>query len=492
MTRRSLTGLFLALLLIVTQASGAGSEVADAAMNKDIAAARSLIEQKADVNAPQADGATALHWAVRNDDALLSELLIRAGANVEAANRLGVTPMYLASVNGSATILQHLLKAGADPNALLSELGETPLMMAARTGKPDALQVLLANGADVNAREKSRGATPLMFAAAEANPAAVKMLLEHGAEVNGRSNIVLPANAQGGVGGGTGGSAAPALGTGGTTALLLAVRQTNPETVRILLDAGVEINLRMGDGTSVLVVAVINGHYELAQFLLNRGADPNLADGKGRTPLYAAIEMRNMGTTDMPPPKGDNVDLLDLIETFLEHGANTNMRLTARLPYRGGINPSWLAEPGATPFYRAAAANDVPVMRLLLDHGADPLIGALDNTTPLMVAAGVGWLPGISHTWTESDQIEALEICMRAGHDIHASNNAGLTALHGAAFRGSNAAVEFLVARGASLDAKDKEGRIPLNWAEGIYFGGQPPRREEQTIVLIRESMNAR
>jgi ankyrin repeat protein len=455
------------------------SDLADAVMKKDVAAARSLIAKKADVNLPHADGTTALHWAVRNDDLQLADLLIRAGANIHAANRLGVTPLSLACINGNEAMIRRLLEAGADANGTFAEAGETPLMIAARTGNPLALKTLLDNGAQVNVREKSKGMTPLMFAAAEGHAPAVTMLIAHGADVNARSTTVPPTTSQPG-----------ARGTGGTTALLLATRENDRETVRALLDAGASVNLTMEDGTSTLVVAIINGHYELAGFLLERGADPNLADGKGRTPLYAAIEMRNMGTTDMPAPKGDNVDILAFIKEILEHGAKPDVRLIARVPYRGGINPSWLPEPGATPFYRAAASNDVAVMRLLLAHGADPRIGALDNTTPLMVAAGVGWLPGISYTRTDKDQIEALEICLQAGHELNAVNNAGLTALHGAAFRGSNAAVQFLVERGAKLDAKDKEGRIPLNWAEGIYFGGQPPRREEQTITLIRELMN--
>jgi uncharacterized protein len=463
----------------------AASEVADAAMNNDLGAVRSLLRQKSDVNKAQADGATALHWAVRWDNLQAVELLIQSGANVKAANRFGVTPMSLACVNGSAAIIRRLLKAGVDPNAPLSELGETALMVAAQTGNVDAVAALLEHGADVNAREISRGGTAIMWAAAEAHPAVVKALIDHGADVNSRSGVAAEGAAKDG-------PAQDQQSSGATTALVLAARQDDRESARVLLDAGADINLTMSDGTSALVVAIINGHYELAKLLLDRGANVNLADSKGRTALYAAIEMRNMGVTDMPAPRGDNFDVLQLIREIVARGADINVRLKARLPYRGGINPSWLPEPGATPFYRAAAANDVTVMRLLLERGADPLLSANDKTTPLMVAAGVGWLPGISYTWSEKEMLEAIEICLKAGHDLHATNAAGLTALHGAAFRGANAAVRFLVDRGAQLDAKDKDGRVPLNWAEGVYFAGQPPRREGQTVVLLEELMRAR
>jgi len=446
--------------------ASAAATVADAAMNRDLAAVRFLLQQKADVNAVQADGATALHWAARWDDVALTDTLIRAGANVKAANRFGVTPLLIACMNGNAAIIKRLLEAGVHVNTPVSDLGETALMMAARTGNLESVKVLLDAGADINAKETAKGATALMWAAAERHSLAVKALIEKGANVNERSSA-------------------------GVTALVFATRENDAESVRLLVDAGANVNLTMADGTSALVVAVVNGHYELARFLLEKGGDPNIADSKGRTPLYSAIDMRNMGNTDMPAPKADG-GVLDVIKLFLKSGANPNTPLTARLPYRGGINPSWLPEPGATPFYRAAAANDVTVMRLLLEHGADPMLSANDKTTPLMVAAGVGWLPGISYTWSESQQLEALTICLEAGHNINATNNNGLTALHGAGFRGATAAIRFLAAKGGRFDLKDKEGRTPLNYAEGIYFGGQPPRREEAAVVLIQQLMASR
>jgi ankyrin repeat protein len=264
----------------------------------------------------------------------------------------------------------------------------------------------------------------------------------------------------------------------------------------------------MADGTSALVIAIINAHFELASYLLSRGANPNLPDGKGMAALYGAVDMRNVMTTDVPQAKPDNLDPLVLIKALLDKGADVNARLTAKLPYRGGTNPTWQSEVGATPFLRAAYSNDVAVMRLLLAYGADPNIDASDKTTPLMAAAGVGWLPSLVYTRNEN-LVESLKLCLELGNDINAVNDgkpnsggpSGLTALHGAAFKGVPEGVQFLVDHGANVFAKDTgstdggargQGRTPLEWAEGVYFEGQAPRREEKTVVLLQKLMAER
>ena len=538
--RRLLAGCFSVVVwLSVGSVRAATSAVADAAMKNDLATVRSLVQQKADVNAPQADGATALHWAVQADNLSMADLLLGSGANVRAVNRFGVTPLALSCVNGNAAMIERLLKAGADPNAALSELGEPPLMMASRTGNVDAVKVLLDHGAAVSAKETSKGHNALLWAAAEGHPAVVKLLLEHGADVNARSNPeVAAAGGRGGGGGaarqnvaapapaaprgcpdpkarrpepvfGVAGGANRTKATGGgcITALILATRQNDKDTVRTLLDAGADINLPMADGTTALVVAIINAHFELGSYLLEKGADPNLADGKGMAALYGAVDMRNVMTTDVPQAKPDNLDPLVLIKAILDKGANVNARLTGKLPYRGGTNPTWQSEVGATPFLRAAYSNDVVVMRLLLAYGADPGINASDKTTPLMAAAGVGWLPSLVYTRNEY-LVESLKLCLELGNDINAVNDgkpnsggpSGLMAVHGAAFKGLPEGVQFLVDHGASVYAKDTgatdggargEGRTPLEWAEGVYFEGQPPRREEKTVALLRKLMDA-
>jgi ankyrin repeat protein len=237
-------------------------------------------------------------------------------------------------------------------------------------------------------------------------------------------------------------------------------------------------------------MAILNGNYELAGFLVEKGANPNIADSNGKAALYAAVEMRNLATTDTPGPQADKAEALELIRVLLNHGADPKARLTGRPPFRGGANRAWLSEPGATPFYRAAASGDISSMRLLLAHGADPFIAASDNTTPLMVAAGIGYLHGSTFVWSDREALEALQLSLELGN-IHAANDAGLTALHGAAFRGWNLGVQTLVDKGARLDAKDKQGRTPLNWADGVYRGGGiAPVRQLHTIALFQEIMN--
>jgi ankyrin repeat protein len=534
-TRFWLAG-YIAAFLAASGSGATSSAVADAAQRDDLAAVRALIQQKADLNIPQPDGATALHWAVESDDLDMADLLIRAGADIKASNRFGVTPMALACINGNARMVEKLLSAGADPNAPLSELGETPLMMASRTGNVDAVNVLLAHGAQVNAKEKLRGDTALIWAAGESHPAVAKLLIDHGADVNARSDP--EAAAAGGRGGGGrarqnvaaapagprvcppahpdprpapvfgvagGANRTKATGGGCITPLILATRQDDKDSVRILLDGGADVNLTMADGTSALVIAIINAHFELASYLLSRGADPNLQDGKGMAALYGAVDMRNVMTTDVPQAKPDSLDPLVLIKALLDKGAAVNVRLTAKLPYRGGTNPTWQSEVGATPFLRAAYSNDVAVMRLLLAYGADPNINASDKTTPLMAAAGVGWLPSLVYTRNEN-LVESLKLCLELGNDINAVNDgkpnsggpSGLTALHGAAFKGLPEGVQFLVDHGANVFATDTgstdggargKGRTPLEWAEGVYFEGQPPRREEKTFALLQKLM---
>ena len=526
----SLVGGCCFVALSVAQIAGAaGSDVADAAMKRNAAALRSLLQQKADVNVPQSDGATALHWAVHFDDVEMVQLLLGAGANVKATNRLGVTPLSLACVNGNAAIVEKLLMAGADPNAALSELGETPLMMAARTGNVDTVRVLLENGANVNAKENSKSQTALMWAASERHPAVVKMLIDRGADVNARSKVTA-APARGGPGGGGAGAAGagargagargaaggrgaappapaaagqpaqaaapppqgPIAGAGGVTPLMLAARENSLEAAKILVDARADVNQMSANGSTALLMAILNGNYRLAGFLLDHGANPNIPDKDGKAGLYAAVEMRNLATTDTPGPPADKAEALELTQALLEHGADPNARLTGKPPFRGGANRAWLPEPGATPFFRAAASGDIKSMRLLLAYGADPYIATQDNTTPLMAAAGVGYLVGSTFAWPEREALEALKLCAELG-DVDAANNAGLTALHGAAFRGWNAGVQALVDSGAKLDAKDKQGRTPMNWADASYRGGGiAPVRQVQTIALLEKLMSTK
>lgn len=515
------------LLLPASMLQAAGARLADAVMKQDKVLVRSLLKQSADVNTPQTDGTTALHWAARWNDLETAALLIQAGANAKAANRGGAAPLYLAAVNGSAAMLEVLLKAGADPNGALLG-GETALMTAANTGNVDAVKVLLKNGAAVNAKETVKGQSALMWAAAENHAAVVKLLIENGADILACTNVdlvnstngfiisgpgvpTLPcvkggkpqprpgpppvaegARGRGGRGGRPPGPPLGGSGGGAMTPFLFAVRANALESIRILMDAGSDANQTMADGTSAMIVAIINGHYGLAKYLLDQGADPNIADIRGRGPLYAAVDMRNYRWSELPKPPGDNLDPLDLIEALLARGANPNMRITSPIPYRGPSNFSNVFQSmvGATPFLRAVESGDTTVMRLLAANGGDPNIKLADNTTALMLASGVGRADGSTFEWSEEETLDAVKLCLQLGDQLQAANNAGLTALHGAAHRGSNETVEFLVQMGAKLDAKDSEGRIPLNWAEGVAIIDQrPPRPQPHTVALLHQLM---
>jgi len=452
-------------------------------MNRDSSSVRSLLKLHADVNAPQPDGTTALAWAARWDDSEMADLLVAAGANVKAANRFGATPLSLACTNGSAVMIGNLLKAGDDPNAVISEMGDTALMLAARTGKPDAVKVLLEHGADAN-KKNAEGQTPLMWAVAERNAAAAKVLIDHGADVNAQTHKLPPPTMFQTI------FSAP-FPAGGMTALLYAARQNDSESARILVAAGANVKQNAADDSSPLLVATINEHYALAKYLLEQGADPNATDEKGRGPLYAAIDMRNLEWSTRPaPPEKDTLSDLDLIKALLDHGANPNARLTKKIPLRGqpSFDGRWANAIGATPFWRAAQSDDVTVMKLLKDRGADPLIATKDNTTALMVAAGVGWSDGQSHG-SQTDAPEALKLCLEWGGDVNAVNAEGYTALHGASFRGANEVIQFLVDHGAKMDVKNKEGRLPVNMAEGMHIGPGGWVEHDDTVALFHKLM---
>ena len=355
--------------------------VVDAVKRQDKTVTRTLLKQKADVNAVDAEGMTALHWAAHWDDLDTVKLLIKAGAKAKVANRYGVTPLHEACTVGNVPMIEALLDAGADPNAVLGE-GETPLMTAARTGNTAAVRLLAVRGANVNATEAFRGQTALMWAAAENHEAVARLLVELGADVNVRStHYEFPA-----LTGGNGGIIHDRS-EGGLTALMFAARQGSLETTDRLLAAGADINASEPQyGFTALQTAIFNGHYELASRLAGKGANVN--DGA----LYTAIETRNLATySNRPnPPDIDNgVTSLDLIKTLLAHGADPNLPYTKRIPPRqaqGDIN----VPPGATPLYRATRATDLAAIRALLDKGANPNLAARDGSTPLMVAAGFG------------------------------------------------------------------------------------------------------
>ena len=507
MFSRLLAGIALVAGVLAGPAAAAPpAPLVDAAARGDLAAVRRLIAEKTDVNAARVDGMTALHAAVHADRLDVADALLRAGAKAAAADRYGITPLYLASVNGNADLIRRLLDAGVDPNAS-DPGGETALMTAARTGTPAALRVLLERGATVDAREPEFGQTALMIAVRENHEAAVQILLEAGASANAQTrkgptpNFVPPCKGTGcgseGVGinrGGLPDRGRRAEVKGGMTPLLYAARDGNVPAARRLVDAGADLELGDANGIRPLLMSLLNNQLDVARLLLSKKANVNADDFWGRTPLWAAVEYRNldMNNNDQDSPTDNGVDrapILEMIKELIAAGANVNARTRELPPSRRWLyslnDVSWVDFTGQTPFLRAALSADTTTMRLLVERGADPNLPTLAGTTPLMAAAGVNWV--VAQTYTESVQsrLEAVKLCLELGADVNATNSMGLTPLLGAVNRGSNDIIELLVQRGARLDIKDKEGRTPLRWAEGVFLAAVGAERKPATIELL-------
>jgi len=560
--------------------------VADAAQRRDVATVRSLLAKGADVNTPQGDGMTALHWAARNGDLETTTALVRAGANVKATTRVGAyTALHIASEVGNASVVAALLKAGAAPMALTTT-GVTALHLAATSGNTEAITALLNRSAEVNAKEPGWGQTPLMLAAAHGRTEAVKVLIQRGADpavtaqvvdllaraaedqrAKQRRNQVLAASrkqqgadslptwhpaprlvqeaVQAGIQvekqpasaavaaavaaadlaaepplGGGGADDDPAGYTamvgfqGGLTALLLAVREGHLGTVRALLDGGADINqVTPADKTSPLLLAAINGHYDLARFLVERGADPNVASDAGATPLYAVLNKEWAPTSRTPQPTyhlQQKTTYLELVEVLLKAKADPNARLNRSLWYttynRDNLRVDFR---GATPFWRAAYATDVPAMRLLLQHGADPHIATIKppprqragrgggggygdaaaaparqdpsglatvpeggpGIWPIHAASGTGYGQGFAandHRHVPNAWLPAVKFLVEElGADVNTRDFNGYTPLHNAAARGDNEMIQYLVSKGADVKAVARTGQTTADMANG-------------------------
>ena len=544
-----------AVLLARSAFAASISPLADAAQKGDRAAVRALLQQKADVNAPQADGATAIQWAAYRNDPEMVDVLVAAGAHVKAANHDGGTALFLASMAGSAPVMEKLLKAGADPNEI-EPGGTTPLMFAARSGNLAAIQVLLDHHADVNAAEPLRGTTPLMWAVEQGHPEAVKLLVEHGAngsaasapDTKGNKAYVAPTERQraiadgialdgsfvgrrgrGGAGGGRArlataddvaaadlAAAEASFGRtrdkdgGGLTPLVYAAREDCLECAKILLEHGANVNQTTRYGWSALLTATQNRHYQLAAWLLDHGADPNLANDGGWRPLYIATDNRNIEGGDYPVRKPD-MDHLEFINLLLRHGADVNARVCGvqstpekcagdSTETRTNFTMQWLYEDGATPFLRAAQSGDVVLMKLLLAHGADPKIATANSDTALSVAAGIGWVEGVTYEWSGAQNLEAVKMLLDLGLDPNARDGDGREPLHGAAHKGRNSVVQLLVDHGAQLDAHDDGSRdsisgamyghtwTPIEYARGLVrVGVQSAIAHPATEALLKQ-----
>lgn len=486
---RKTTG--LALLTIAVAGAAVAAEratLADAAERRDRAAVRAELTRGVDVNATQIDGTTALHWAVHYDDADTAALLVKAGANVNAANRYGVPPLALACTNGNAAVVRMLLEAGADANATMKG-GETVLMMAARSGSLDAVKALLVRGAKHDVRER-HGQTALMWAAAEGHAPIVRALIEAGADINATLDT-------------------------GFTPFLFAVREGRTEAVRVLLEKGIDVNAPvqrrerpaegnlnpnyilyrpMPRGLSPIMLAVQNGHYELAIALVEAGANPNDMQ-MGFSPLHIIAGVRKPDSSDGSDPStpagSGSLTSLQFVRELVKRGADVNLRLEKNAP-RYPATSSRIDTPGATPFLFAADRSDVPLMRLLVELGADPMLPNFNNTTPLMAAAGLGTTEPLEEAGEEVEALEATKMLLDLGANVNAIDNNGDTPMHGAAYGAYPTVVKLLAERGADPQIwkeKNKFGRTPLFIAEG--YQGRLPRPDVPTIEAVTKLMLA-
>lgn len=475
-----LVGTVLSLLPIgVVQAS----DIADAMEAGDFTRVQELIREGVDVNEPQVDGATALHWASQWNDEQSARQLIRAGADANKANRTGATPLQLAAINGSPEMLSLLLDAGADPNARVTITADTPLMLAAKTGVPEAVEVLLEHGADVNARELWGQTNPLMWAVAEGHTEVAAILIENGADLEARTVFLPPDTTRGFEGSPPrdrleNEQGAVQHASGEMTALHFAARDGYSDTVELLLDAGADVNAVVADGKDALGLAIFNGHYDLASLLIDRGADVNQADARGFSPLFWAVDRRNMETAPNFPWVVTD-DPLPLVKKLLDAGADPNHLVndTPRARMRGG-SPRIVF---ATAIMRAAFSGDLELTKMLLDYGADPHIQSSDHETTLSAAAGTGFIHGYHFQHPYSVRLELIKLLVEEHNlDVNWHDDYGITPLMTAGNLGDVPIIQYLIDQGADLGDYDLgkkndgafgasiEPLMPVDYAIGV------------------------
>ncbi len=576
-------------------------EIAAAASKGDTATIERLLKSGADVNAQQADGATALQWAAYRGDVKLTERLLKAGAKPALGNHNGATPMWLAASHGDAAVIQVLLKGGADANEQLP-LGRRPLMLAARSGSVTAVRALLERGAEINAVESERGTNALMQAADQGHADVLRELIKNGANVaalakpvmrDGRSaalgnsedprravrqqniaalceaknpdlaqvreqrvillgagqrtipeadlckgierrglGFVTVAGAGGNAGAGVGGEVAfeldadgnPVLDANGDpvpvssgrgrrppprepdggalTALVYAARTGKIDAARALLDGGADVNQTTRYGWSPLLAATQNQNYQMGKFLIERGANVNLANKGGWTPLYLATDNRNIEGGDYPTREAD-LDSLAFITLLLDKGANVNARITESTETRTVFTNQWLNEEGATAFLRAAQSGDLALLKLLVARGADPKINTKLGVTPLAVAAGIGWVEGVTKERSTQETVDSIKYLLSLGINPNFQADTGRVALHGAAHKGATEVVKVLVAAGAKMDVRDfgnTDNRgspelsahtwLPIDYADGLVrVGVQSAIPHPDTSKVLRDLM---
>jgi ankyrin repeat protein len=448
-----------------------------------------------------------LHWYVERGDVARAAQLLEAGADPNQASRLDITPLALAARNGNSELIRLLVTAGADPNGV-DAAGETMLMGAVRSGELPAVEAMLELGADVNRRDREFQQTALMFAARAGFDDIADALIVAGAEVGASTRVgpaprwVLPNSRPGfsfGVGIVRGGlpedRGMRPFQNGGMTALHYAVREGHTALADRLLHAGADINETEANLITPLLMAISNDRMATAALLIERGAELDSQDWYGRSPIWSAVNVRNLYLhNETFEHVVDRKAAFELIRLLLENGADPNPRTKESPPVRNQLLATtgtleWVDFTGQTPFLAAALAGDSASMRLMMEHGADPHIATIHGTTPLMAAAGVNWV--VSQTYTEGPEalLEAVKLCIELGMDVNAANSMGITAVMGAANRGSDDILEYLVAHGARLDVADNENRTPLDWARGVFLATHPAEPKPSSIALIERLM---
>ena len=486
---------WVGVLAVSLGTATAADTLVEAVKAGDRDAAFVMIADGADVNESEPNGTTALHWAVYREDVDLVERLIERGANPSTVNGFGSSPMMEAAVNGNAAIVGLLLEAGADPDSANPE-NQTALMAAARTGNVDAAKLLLDAGAGVNRREDWGHQSALMWAASQKQPEMVKLLVEHGADVDARG---VDRNWQRRV------TAEPRpkdLDRGGFTPLLYAARDGCLECARYLVEGGADIDLHDPDRTSPLVLALMNMRFDLARYLIVAGADLDKWDLYGQSPVYAAVDLGTLPRGGRPDiPSADETSAIEVLEMLLDRGANPNIQLKMRPPYRNVIfdrGGDGLLSTGATPLLRASKAGDNPdAIRRLLEYGALVDLPAANGTTPLMAAAGMGHgnNPTRGRLNTEDDALAAIPILLAGGAEVNAQAVNGQTAVHAAVEKSWGRVIRLLAESGADLELADRGGRTPMDHAMGVGgrgFGGRggrggPAPANREMVRLLSE-----
>jgi len=509
-----------------------------------------LLEAGADPSIKNRNGSTPLWLAANHGDAAVIEILLAGGADANEELPLGRRPLMLAARSGVVDAVEILLKAGADPNAAENERGTTALMQAADQGHADVMEVLIAYGAEVsttsapvmrdgrtaalgnsddpriNVRRQTivsiceqptpdldllRKLTLAGSLESDSHDEALAGLVNSGVELTTeamcsifvRRGLGFASVAGGGGGGFGGGGRAEREPDGGElTSLVYAARSGVIEAARVLLESGADVNQTTRYGWTPLLAATQNRNYQMGKFLIENGADVNIANKGGWTNLYLATDNRNVEGGDYPTREPD-MDHLDYIKFLLDSGAEPNSRLTESTETRTVFTNQWLDENGATAFLRASQSGDVPLMQMLLEYGADPHIYTELGVTPLAVAAGIGWVEGVTSEWTTAQTVEAVKLLLELGLDPNYQADTGRIALHGAGHKGATEVARILIEAGGRLDIRDfgnTDNRgsaelashtwLPIDYADGLVrVGVQSAIPHPETAALMRQYM---